>query len=443
MSTALAIASVTQVLKDLLNNGLIDHDVTGATGGNVAVTAWPPDRIDTSSTNQQSQLNLFMYRATPNLGWCNVGLPSRDQGGERLGNPPLALDLHYLLTSYGANELHAEILLGYGMQLLHETPVLARDAVRRALAPPLSASGGSLPPALQALSTSELAEQIELIKIAPESLNTEEISKLWAAFQAKYRPTSAYQATVVLIESQKSTKAPLPVRGRGVYVVPFRQPVIEKLMSQAKPGDPVLEYQRILTGYNLVIEGRRLEGDSLLVRVGDIEVTPATNDTSDERVIVPIPAALEAGIQGAQIIHRMLMGSPPEPHSGVESNVAAFVLSPRIDAVSVTNMHGTGSDPRSADLNLTVKPAVGQTQRVVVILNELTPSGAPEPPLSYSFNMPPGPPSSPPGPTENLTIGIKGVKAGDYLVRVQVDGAESPLGTDPTNRYDSPRVTIQ
>ena len=446
MSTALAIASVTHVLKDLLNNGLIDHDVTGAIGGNVTVTALPPDRIDTSSASQQSQLNLFMYHVTPNQDWRNAGLPSRDQRGERLSNPPLALNLHYLLTSYGANELHTEILLGYGMQLLHETPVLARDAVRRALAPPLTVPGGGLPPELQALSTSELAEQIEQIKITPESLNTEEISKLWAAFQAKYRPTSAYQAAVVLIESQKSTKSALPVRARKVYVVPFRQPIIKKIMSQVKSGDPIVEDQPILAGYNLVIVGRQLQGDELLVKVGGIEVTPATQDISDKRIIFPIPAALQAGVQGVQIIHRILMGSPEELHRGVESNVAAFVLSPRIEAINITNVQGTGNNPRSADLELTVKPAVRETQRVVLILNEFnsTPLSPPvtSPPLSYSFNAPPMALLSPPGPTENLTIPIKGVEAGDYLVRVQVDGAESPLGTDSANRYNSPEVTI-
>ena len=42
MSTALAIASVTYVLKDLLNNGLIDHDVSSAVG-NVVVTTLPPE----------------------------------------------------------------------------------------------------------------------------------------------------------------------------------------------------------------------------------------------------------------------------------------------------------------------------------------------------------------------------------------------------------------
>ena len=48
----------------------------------------------------------------------------------------------------------------------------------------------------------------------------------------------------------------------------------------------------------------------------------------------------------------------------------------------------------------------------------------------------------------SVTIPISGVKAGDYLVRVQVDGAESRLEVDqdpnsPTyNQYIGPKVTI-
>ena len=38
---------------------------------------------------------------------------------------------------------------------------------------------------------------------------------------------------------------------------------------------------------------------------------------------------------------------------------------------------------------------------------------------------------------------MKGAAPGTYLVRVQVDGAESPLGFDEaTGQYDSPRVTL-
>ena len=160
MSNALAIAGVTAVLKDLLNNGLIDHNVTGAVGGNVTVTALPPDRVVAPGAQEGNQLNLFLHQVTPNAGWRNAGLPSRDERGERLTNPPLALDLHYLLTAYGAEDLHAEILLGYAMQLLHETPILSRQAIRTALVPsPVSAT--ILPPALRALSSADLAEQAE------------------------------------------------------------------------------------------------------------------------------------------------------------------------------------------------------------------------------------------------------------------------------------------
>ena len=95
--------------------------------------------------NEQSRLNLFMYRVTPNQGYSNVELPSQDSRGVRLANPPLALDLHYLLSAYGADELHGEILLGYGMQLLHETPVLSREAIRRSLAAPRFVGGRGFP----------------------------------------------------------------------------------------------------------------------------------------------------------------------------------------------------------------------------------------------------------------------------------------------------------
>lgn len=445
MSTALAIASVTHVLKDLLNNGLIDHDVTGVVGGNVTVTALPPDRIDVTELGQ-SQLNLFMYRVTPNPGWSNVGFPSLNSRGERIAIPPLPLDLHYLLTAYGLNELHSEILLGYGMQLLHETPVLGRDAIRTSLAPPSSVSGGELPPELQAISTSELAEQVEQIKIAPEILSTEEISKLWAAFGAKYRPTSAYLVSVVLIESKKSTKSALPVRERMIYVLPFRKPEIENIFSQENTSQPIIENQKILAEYYIVLKGKELQGEFVEINIGGYHVSPDINDISDKQIVVQLPSSLPAGIQGAQVIHKNYMGSPPELHRGVESNVAAFVLSPYIETINVTNVQNSGNDFYSADIELTVKPAVGETQRVILLLNEIKPDfvSPPDtsPPLSYSFQAPPMALLSPPGPTENITIPISGVKAGTYLIRIQVDGAESPLGTDSSGKYDEPQLTI-
>ncbi|HEX7755491.1 MAG TPA: Pvc16 family protein, partial [Niabella sp.] len=70
MSSALAIAGITQVLKDLLNDGVINN-ITTNTGTTVTVTALPPDKIE--DAGEQSQLNLYMYQATVNQGWRNEG----------------------------------------------------------------------------------------------------------------------------------------------------------------------------------------------------------------------------------------------------------------------------------------------------------------------------------------------------------------------------------
>ena len=62
MSSALAIAGVSAVLRDLLNNGLIDHGATDKVGVTITVSVGPPDRvIPASGGTETSQLNLFMY----------------------------------------------------------------------------------------------------------------------------------------------------------------------------------------------------------------------------------------------------------------------------------------------------------------------------------------------------------------------------------------------
>ena len=95
------------------------------------------------------------------------------------------------------------------MQALHETPVLSRAQIRAALNP-----GGNPSPALQALSEAGLEDQIELVKLTPQVLDTEEMSKLWTAMQSHFRPTATYVASVVLIEPQQPARTPLPVLTR-------------------------------------------------------------------------------------------------------------------------------------------------------------------------------------------------------------------------------------
>jgi hypothetical protein len=134
MSSALGIASVTHVLKDLLNDGLINQNVTDVLGTPIHVSSLPPGELQAGNNGSiPSQINLFLYRVTYNTGWVNRGYPTRNTDGKLVQSVPLALDLHYLLTSFGERELHSEIILGYSMQVLHENPVLVRDAIRNSL----------------------------------------------------------------------------------------------------------------------------------------------------------------------------------------------------------------------------------------------------------------------------------------------------------------------
>ena len=112
MSSALAIAGVTAVLKDVLSSGILDQHLTDVVGDGVIISALAPDAVQLGS-DVAPRLNLFLHQVTHNAAWRNVGQPSRDGAGERTSNPPLALDLHYLLTAYASGDLQAEVLLGH------------------------------------------------------------------------------------------------------------------------------------------------------------------------------------------------------------------------------------------------------------------------------------------------------------------------------------------
>jgi hypothetical protein len=449
MSNALAIASVSFVLVDLLNNGLIDGDISAALG-DVTVSALPPDRVDALQHNGKSQLNLFLYNVTQNQAWRNVGFPSLDANGDRINNPPLALDLHYLLTAYGAEQYHSEILLGYGMQLLHETPFLPRGAIEQSLSAPTQVVEGTsgLPVNLLNLYTSGLATQVEQIKIWPQMLTTEEISRLWTAFQAKYRSTAAYQASVVLIQSNASTKKALPVRRRTVTAVPFNKPVISQVLSISNTSPPIQGDQPILPGYSLVLQGSQLMGtDGTLVLIGTEQVTPALGDVTMTSVVVEIPADIQAGTQTVQVVQPLLLGSPPADHRGFSSEPATFVLRPVIEDIAVSSGVNTITGQSTNLIVLTLNPPVGPTQNVMLLLNQLPTASPPTAPLAYSFLAEPpyplaSPPAVEPGASAVVSVPYSGVAPGAYLVRVQVDGAESVLTQDSSGIFNGPQVTL-
>ena len=186
-------------------------------------------------------------------------------------------------------------------------------------------------------------------------------------------------------------------------------------------------------------------------RDGGIEVVPPPDRVTGTQITFQLPAQLLAGVQGVQVVQYTPMGQPeipPTPHRGVASNVAAFVLRPSIQNINA-NTQPSASDPalRDGTINLTVAPAVGREQRVVLLLNEFDPPTT-RAPFAYSFQSKSPyqvfvPPQVPPEMATNFTIDIQAVQLVKYLVRVQVDGAESPVLTDAaTKKYNAPLVDI-
>ena len=198
MTSALGVACVTAVLKSLLENAFVEEGLA-ARLGDAQVSALPPDRVPIGP-DERSQLNLFLYRLTPNTRW-------RDRSGGSAANgaaskSELLLDLHYLLTAYGEQDLVPEILLGHAIRVFQSSATLDVETVRGALGSgTLNGSAALLSPGRAVLATADVSDVIGEIAIAPEFLGTEELSRIWSALQARYRPSATYKVSATLIHT--------------------------------------------------------------------------------------------------------------------------------------------------------------------------------------------------------------------------------------------------
>lgn len=412
MSNALAIAGVTAVIKDLLDSGLIDHAVIDAMGAGVAVSAQAPDTIALDDATGP-QLNLFLHQVTPNAALRNAALPSRDAAGNRIANPPLALDLHYLLTAYGRAELQAEVLLGYALQLLHETPVLPRAAIRRALHPTI-VDGTALPAIYQSLRAADLAEQIEMLKITPSALSTEEMSRLWSALQAHYRPTVAFQVSVVLIESTRPARSPLPVlsrgetdpvskRERGVLAFSGLTPPLPTLEAVVPAGrQPVA-----IPGGEVTLEGHHLDGVDRQVTfsLAAFQINRSVPVTSGgpDKVSFIVPTDLPVGLYRVDLSVQRLDDSQSR-----RTNQLPLALAPQpvLPPFSATRNGNT------VTIVLDVAPPVRPGQTATLILGEREIAAVPVTTVAsrLTFTIAEAPPTG-----------------SVHLARLRVDGFDSPI----------------
>jgi hypothetical protein len=334
------------------------------------------------------------------------------------------------------------MVLGSVLRKLHSEPVLTPERIKNAgetfqlIYPPLNP---------------DLLIEAEKVKLCIIPLSLEELSRLWQVFfQIPYSLSLAYQAEVVIIDGQETARPALPVQRRNLYVRTFRNPTIEAILSQKTTNDPLLPGQPIIKGDIVALSGKQLRGEINLVRLGGMEVSPL--DVSDAQVRFQLDEppfqvdALRAGVYGAQVIQRIPMGTPESPHKGFESNVAAIVLRPTITVTNspvTTTVDANNVTWYETDLTVNFTPKVGTNQRVSLLLNEYNPP-ANRTAYAYQYDLTPVP--YPPGPPlGSLVTHIKIATPATYVVRVQVDGAESvpDLGPDPVHPlYTDPQVNI-
>ena len=447
MSNYLAIPTVTAALQRLLQDA-IQIDIDGT-----RVTTNRPS--STGGATPERGVNLYLYQTTPNPMWqSNADVRSRSRMGRDNRETRTAWDLNYLISFYGNDtELEPQRILGSVIRVLNDHSVLQQYEIANAIADKT----------FPYLVNSNLDRQVEQITFTPLNLSLEDLSKIWSVFfQTPYALCLAYKASVVIVEGDQIATKALPVSSRQIGAVPFGdRPVIDRIESKTGPLAP------IVNDSTLLLKGRSLKGPATLVRIGGVEVTP--QQVNENEITLPLSSVpedtLSPGVQSLQVIHRIakkprnvipVYGAgateaeqaatnsyhSPEDKSylGLESNAAPFILRPTIVKASVSKLEGRDEEWRSAQIKIRVNLKVEKKQRVVLLLNEKSLTN----PNSYIFEAP-----SRRTHGKLITIPVENIKPGEYLVRLQIDGAESLLtiDNDPKSKtfqwYKEPRILVR
>ena len=420
MSNYLAIATVTAALQSLL----VEHVSPDMVGVDITTKRPEAPAGDISGPS----INIYMYQATPNQAWRNKDIRTRRPKGDLVKHGLAALDLNYLFSFYGdESQLVPQRLLGSAVRTLVDYPLLTHEMIRNCLTRSEVAN----------LEETTLEDQVQLVRFIPGAMTTEDLSRIWSTFfQVPYSLSFAYQATAVLIQGNRAGKASLPVR-RRVAAVTQNRPIIERI-------DPQPIEQPITAASSLVIKGRQLTGYSRTVlTIGNCELTP--HETKDTQILLRLselsPSEIEglrAGVQGLQIVQmsQAMIGMGWTPT--VESNVVPVVFCPRImggnDGIRLLEVKKSLRNRNfSGVVGVKLDVTVGLSQRAYLMLNRIDGEGG----ETYIFRT-----ERRYEETKILEFNFSGVDAGEFLVRVQIDGAESPL-VDDGDRYTGPSLVIE
>ncbi len=421
MSNSLAIAAVTAALYDILSHA--QETVPGADSelADTIVTTKAPDLA--RATEDNNQLNIFLYQTLPCAALRNQKLPNQTRPGER-ATPALALNLMYLITAYGkgGDDLLTHRLLGRAMSLLYDHTVLDNDLLTRLVSQHPAVTGN------------DLSLQVERVRITPQTLNLEEMSKLWTMLQAKYRISAAYEVSVVLIESTRPIRAALPVLARGAqdrgalllpsaalpypvlrgYTLANNKPAGNLGVSAAAAPSSV-GLSADLPSDSVTLLGDQLAGSQLSVSLAHpLHPTPYVISSfalaENTQVTFSLPndqQGLPAGI-ATVFLQRTDSGSLPDAGTPRTTNVLPLPIAPRLLQIQPASV--TQSAPGT--LTVTCSPAVLPQQRVGLLIGsqEVLPTAVNSASTTLSFDL-----------------SKAALQPGSYPLRLRVDGIDSQI----------------
>ncbi|GGY07234.1 DUF4255 domain-containing protein [Streptomyces hiroshimensis] len=381
MSDSDAVAAVTRALQVVLGRA------AAGTAQGLRVTSKTPD--EAASDHQDPPiLNVFLYRTTIDGAWRNTDPPGIRPG--ETGRPALPVVLHYLLTPYVHDDpqgLVALRVLGAAMTALHDHCVLGPDDYDT------DADLG------------DAHRQPEPVRITPADLSVDDLSKLWSAFQSHYRISAAYQARIVLLDSARPARAPLPVvrigaEGRGPEAAP-----------DPAGGLPVLTGvtpEAATLGTELVVTGGRLDAGTPAVHLthplfGTVALPTTAVGEHEARAVVrgddlvPGPWSATVVLTGDDGTRQVTRALP-------------LAVAPRIanSSLPLSAQPGAGG---TVKLKVDCEPPVAAGQRVHLLVGD-----RPVPVTAFQGKR-----------ASKLVFSFPSSGPGRHVLRLRVDGVDSPV----------------
>jgi Pvc16 N-terminal domain len=250
MSASTAIGMVSESLQNLL---LGETSLTPPPD----VTILAPDE----SGGGNKRINLFLYKVVENPMFKNLDWQLKPNTSNTLMPPPLSLNLFYLMTAYNQNDAQSgnsptHEILGDCMRVFYDNPIIPPDYL---------ADG--------------LEDAKEEIKIILNTLDLEELSKVWATFTKAFRLSVLYEVSVVQLEKLPGKERTIAERVRTIGVprvhAPYSPPLIESLNKISATAGSIIEIiGKHFSGWkaDVYLSGRKI-ADKIDLYANTFEVT--------------------------------------------------------------------------------------------------------------------------------------------------------------------------